>query len=149
MNKEYQAIPEHNKCWLSLNAQNVKTLLQSIRHLANYTFIITRTWERNVWAESSKESRERVSMSLIIKNRILRKDISAASSATCSYFQTMTMNSCVYTSTLRPVYELAENIVSYIMVDSEEHSKSHTPNALITRERHTARKEHYINFTMR
>src|SRR5215469_16772082 len=97
MNKEYQAISEHSKYWLSLNAQNVKTLLQSIRHLANYTFIITRTWERNVWAESSKESRERVSMSLIIKNRILRKDISAASSATCSYFQTM--NSCVYTST--------------------------------------------------
>jgi hypothetical protein len=115
MNKEYQAISEHSKYWLSLNAQNVKTLLQSIRHLANYTFIITRTWERNVWAESSKESREGVCMSLIIKNRILQKDICAASSATCSCFQTITMNSCVYTSTFCSVYESAKNIVSYMM----------------------------------
>ena len=105
MNKEYQAISEQSKYWLSLNARNVKTLLQSIRHLANYTFIITHTWEKNVWVESSKEWRESVDMSLIIKSRILRKDICAASSATCSYFQAMRMNNRVYMSTLRSWYE--------------------------------------------
>src|SRR5215469_15172649 len=97
MNNRYQTVSEQSKYWLSLNARNVKTLLQSIRHLANYTFIITHTWEENVWGESSKEWRESVSMNLIIKSRILRKDICAASSAICSYFQRSTrMNSSLH-----------------------------------------------------
>jgi hypothetical protein len=95
MSNEFQAISEQGKYWLSLNAQNVKTRLLSIRHLANYTFTITRIWEKNVWAESSKESRELVGMNLIIKTRIMRMDICDASSATCSYFQGMRMNSSV------------------------------------------------------
>jgi hypothetical protein len=110
MNKEYQATSEQGKYWLSLNAQNVKTPLQSTRHLANYTFIIIRIWEKNVWAESSKESNERVDMSLIIKSRILRKDICAASSVTCSYFQAMRMNSSVYMSTLRSGYQSLQSV---------------------------------------
>jgi hypothetical protein len=95
MSNEFQAISEQGKYWLSLNVQNVKTSLLSIRHLENYTFIITRIWEKNVWAESSKESMELVRMCLIIKSRIMRKDICDASSATCSYFQGMRMNGSI------------------------------------------------------
>ena len=103
-------LPEQSKYWPSLNAQNVKTLLQSIRHLANYTFIITHTWEKNVWAESSKESSQRVCISLIIKSRILRKDICVASSVTCSYFKAMRMNSSVYMSTFRSGYQSLQSV---------------------------------------